>query len=169
MKIIFSFLLLFIGTQVKSQNFEWTKTRIVAGSAWSMDKGDEYLYFGLQIPLSNKIHTGINYGYRPQELITHQIGLTIGYDLYTNGPHRLYAKSDLSFFYRSAGLIWDDRYWRQSFGLGYITQLYKRVLLLAEYSVVGFYYGTRNDRNQHPSHPSILMAGEVKLGAGYRF
>jgi hypothetical protein len=169
MRIFLMLLLFLLPASASGQDYRWNRPSVVTGSAWSMVEGDEYLFLGLQIPLTNKLHTGLNYGYRPQEIKIQQIGTSLGFDLYTVGPHRLYAKTDLSFFYKASGLIWDDRYIRHSWGIGYTTQFYKRIVLLSEYNFIGFYYGTRKDYPQNPPHPSVFGAGEFKLGIGYKF
>ncbi|MBX7152613.1 hypothetical protein K1X84_13310 [bacterium] len=151
---------------LQGQEREWSRVRIVTGSAWSFAEGEEYLFLGLQIPIAPKLHTGLAYGYRPQEIKTHQLGVTVGYDLLTTGQRRLYVKSDLSFFYRGSSLLLDDKFFRQSLGLGYVTPLYRKIILYSEVNFFGWYFG-RKDIYQE--NPNLLEAGELKLGVGYKF
>lgn len=164
--------ILFLGllsSAVCAQEYGLERVRVIGGSAWSFIEGDEYLHVGIQVPVAKKTHVGFILGYRPRANRTLQGGVSFAYSLLTSGPHRLYVKTDLSGFIRLEGFIYDDRFVRNSFGFGYLTQLYKRCLLYAEVSPIGFYYGTRKDTYRGPSDFSIWDAGEFKLGFGYRF
>lgn len=170
MKKIFLILLLmkFTGS-VQAQDYQWQRVSLTGGSAWSFTEGDEYLFLNLHIPAFNKLHAGLNYGYRSRDIKTQQAGVSLAYDVATTGPRRLYVKTDFSYFFREGSIVFDHRFFRHSFGAGYTTILLKRAVLFSEVNLVGFYYGTRKDPPQYPAHPSVFGAGEFKLGFGYQF
>ncbi|HMV25650.1 MAG TPA: hypothetical protein PLH27_01145 [bacterium] len=169
MKKIIFFLLLTYAASAFSQDLGWQRVRLICGSAWSFTSGDEYLYTAIQIPVTKKIFVGLCGGYRPQDVKTVHADFTVGYDLVTSGPNRLFFKTDGSFFVREGSFIFDARFFRQTIGLGYTSFILQKIVLTTEVAILGFYYGSRKDPPPSQKHPSVFGAGELKIGIGYKF
>ncbi|MBX7152614.1 hypothetical protein K1X84_13315 [bacterium] len=172
MKTLFALILLLsLSFEARCQNDEWKGIRVIGGGAMSYFRSqgnEDYVYLGTQIPLSPKLHTGLNYGYFSRQVKTHQIGITLGYGLLHSNRHRLFLKTDLSYFTKNPAGYLDSRFFRHSFGVGYLVRAYRRVILDVELNMFGFYYGrSKSDPNYQDF--VIYKASEAKIGIGYTF
>jgi hypothetical protein len=155
--------------QASAQN-NFGRFALLVGSARSFSSGDEYIYGSFQWPLPGKFHGAIHGGWRASDVKTLETGLTAGYAIYSSPTHRLYAKTDVSFFLRDDFLPFDDQFWRHSVGIGYSTRFWRKFFLNTEVNPIGLYYGTRNDPQPGwDRHPNLFEAGEVKFALGFAF
>lgn len=176
MKIKFFIFLtvLIFNPQIRGQEAHWNKTRLLTGGNVSLQRGEtnlDNLFIGFKTPLPNKFLTGLSYGYFSTDTFDkHCIALTLGYNLVNPGSGHLYLNTDISFFYRqykSKPLNpFDDKFFRHTFGFGYLLPIYKRLSLDFQAGLFGFFY--RRD-DPHASISRLLEPGEIKAGIGYGF
>lgn len=131
--------------------------------SWAqLDAADDFVGAAVSIPLPWRLHVVYGVGYRQPKPLTLVSFGQAEYDLFRNEKHRWLVFSRLARLKREGHSLFDDRVWKQTFGIGYDRIVWSHIGVGARLAPLGTYHGTRYD-NPEKGTPSGLYTAEFTL------